>query len=276
MESVDLGGDAFSELQAGLTVSLISTPRKRLSTCSLGEPEIQARQRAAESGNFDYLPVMDCSSGERRIVGLFCSKRPRSEYSDDSVVGDDVIGLSDANLIGADASIWDFILGVCLRPICLTVSGQQIDGLVSWADLQKLPVRVALFGMITGFELSMSGAIKRRFDEGDGWMQELSPSRQLNIRERIERSLDSDSEVDALLHTQFADKATIVRKSLSLGESNSAANKALNRIENLRNLVAHANNYAGSLAEAKRLALTVRQLLELQGQLKDFQAHAPH
>ena len=191
---------------------------------------------------------------------------------DVDAVSENVIGLSDANLIGADASIRDFILGVDSRPICLTVSGQRIDGLVSWTDLQKLPVRAALFGMITGLELSMSCAIERKFGGGDGWMQKLGPGAQSRIRERVNESSENDGNDNALLHTQFHDKATIMRKSISLGRSKTEVKKALKRIKKLRDLVAHANNYAGSIDEARHLARTVRELIEIQKLLEKFQA----
>lgn len=271
MESKHLGDDAFMEYQAGLTVSLISTPHDRLTVCRPDEPVNQARQRA-DDRRFDYLPVMDCSTGESRIVGLFSARRPTSNFPDGEVVSEEMVGLSDANLIGADASIGDFILGVESRPICLTVSGQRIDGLVSWTDLQKLPVRATLFGMITGLELSMSCAIECKFDGGDGWMRNLSSGAQSKIRERVKQSTVDDGEIDKLLHTQFHDKATIVRKSISLGQSSSKADQALKRIKELRDLVAHANNYAGSFANAKHLARTIRELIEIQKRLEDFQA----
>ena len=211
--------DAFAALHAGLTVSLISTPRKKLMMCYADDSANKLRQRADEIGNYDYLPVLDCASGENRIVGLFCMGNPADGRLADEVVGDNMIVLSEANLIGAGASIREFISGVRSRPICLTVSGHRIDGLVSWTDHQKLPIRAALIGLITGIELSMSNAIKLKFRDGEGWLCKLSRLRRRELLKDIECSRVDDSEVDALLHTQFCDKSTIVRKSLRLGRS---------------------------------------------------------
>jgi hypothetical protein len=53
--------------------------------------------------------------------------------------------LSEANLIGADASILAFVRDADRHKCRLVVSGCEISGLVSLSDLQRLPVRAALF-----------------------------------------------------------------------------------------------------------------------------------
>lgn len=224
---------------------------------------------------FDILPVTDGPIADPHIVGIYDTRESRDFRVAGEFVRDQMSGLSDANLIGADSSILEFILDLPSRPVCLTVSGKRINGLVSWADLQKLPARAAIFGLITGFEISMADAIRKRFPEDGGWLSQLSCDRRDKLCEQIMESHENDSVVDALLCTQFCDKSTIVCKSLQLGESRRRLEKRCGQIEDLRDRVAHANNYSASREGAHRLARTLNDLLELRDSLVAIQKPLP-
>ncbi|WP_292393005.1 hypothetical protein [Mesorhizobium sp.] len=43
--------------------------------------------------------------------------------------------------------------------------------------MQKLPVRAALFALVTAFEMSMADAIGRRFETPGRWLEKLSAER---------------------------------------------------------------------------------------------------
>ena len=253
---------AFEALQGVLRVSLIATPRARLEKCR-PEESIAAVQRRNTKG-YDFLPVVQGDGEDAAIVGLFHAKSFQGTPSVDGIVRHKMHNLSDANLIGADASILDFLSEVSSRPFRLLVSGRRIDGLVSWSDLQKLPVRAALFGLITGLEIVMSAAIRSKYPTGDDWLSHLSNGRRTKVWKKFESSRENDSEVDALLFTEISDKATIIRKSWDLGESQKQLKEHFKRIRKLRDKLAHANDYATTLDDAIGVCRTVRKLLELQ------------
>ncbi|WP_287209273.1 hypothetical protein, partial [Mesorhizobium sp.] len=77
--------------------------------------------------------------------GLFFAERFFDATPPSGKISESVIPLSEETLVGADASILDFIRDADQRPCRLVVSGRQIEGLVSISDMQKLPVRAALF-----------------------------------------------------------------------------------------------------------------------------------
>jgi len=258
---------AFETLQGVLRVSLIATPRAGLETCRPDE-SIATVQRRNTKG-YDYLPVVEDDAEDAAIIGLFHARRFQATRSADEIVRDNMDNLSEANLIGADASILDFLSERSSRPFRLLVSGKRIDGLVSWSDLQKLPVRASLFGLITGLEIVMSAAIRSRYPTDDDWLDRLSDGRREKVRERIESSRENDSEVDALVFTQISDKATIVRKSWDLGESQKQLKEHFKRIRKLRDKLAHANDYATTLDDAIDVCRTVRKLLELQRRISE-------
>jgi hypothetical protein len=202
-----------------------------------------------------------------RIVGLFHAAGFRDGHAPCGPVADHLLPLSEEYLIGADASILDFITDADTRPCRLVLAGPSISGLVSLSDLQRLPVRAALFALITGLEITMAEAIKRTFSANPDWMPLLSKDRQAKIDEEIRKSKDSDAFVDPLLFTQFADKRTIITKTCQIGESRSALGGRLKTIENLRDKVAHANEYAATPKQARNVCAVVRDLLALRKQI---------
>lgn len=160
------GRDEFDEVFHGLheylTVELISTERAQFITCSRGETLASVRDRNTES--YDFLPVSDEQSG--RIIGLLHAAPLMEGASHRETVEEHFEPLSEDFLVGADSSILDFIKDADEKPCRLVVSGGSITGLVTLSDLQKLPVRAALFALITGFEITMYDAIKRRYKGG--------------------------------------------------------------------------------------------------------------
>ncbi len=62
-----------------------------------------------------------------------------------------------------------------------------------------------------------------------------------------------NSQVDYLLCTQFCDKREILLKDFEFKMSKKQITKQLKKIEKIRDHVAHANNYAMTLDEAKEL-----------------------
>ena len=256
-------GDIFHALHAGLTVELISTKRPQLKTCAL--PETLAVVMAENTEAYDFLPVIgpgDCE--EDQIVGLFNAAKFFDETPGEGCIEEYYAPLCEEYLIGADASILDFVKGADEKPCRLVISGASIVGLVSLSDLQKLPVRAVLFALITGLEISMFEVIKKECPNDDDWKHHLIPGRRRKIDEEIGPSHPSEIFVDALLSTQFCDKADILQRITQLPESKTAIKKKLDRIEELRNKLAHANEYAESREQARDLCAVVRDLLTLR------------
>ena len=118
--------------------------------------------------------------------------------------------LSEENLLGADASILAFVRDADHQKCRLIVSGHEISGLVSLSDLQRLPVCAALFGLITYLEIAMTGVIRQEFTGTDGWLNRIAEGRRQKLQVEIAQARLDEPLVDALLFTQFADKATII------------------------------------------------------------------
>lgn len=257
---------SFETLHSGLTVELIATPRSDFMTCRADELVSSALKRNTEP--YDYLPVVaSAPGGDNQIVGLLYAVPFFGEDTVNGYVSEYFSALSEESLIGADASILAFIRDADAKPCRMVVSGPHIKGLVSLSDLQKLPVRAALFALITGFEITMAQSIRCLFRDGDGWMECLSNARREKIAGEIAKSHHDDGFVDNLLFTQFCDKADILVKKLPLPTSKRELRQKLREIQKLRDSLAHANQYAATPRHARRVCAIVRNLIALEEEI---------
>ena len=167
-------------LQAGLTVRLVMTARTSLMTCSPLDSIDSVM--ALNVARFSVLPVVE----NGLICGLYRAERWFDvERTPCAQVGNDFERLTEDQLIGSNASILDFVVGCDERPTRLVVAGNEIVGLVCLADLHKLPVRAALFSVVTALEMAMSDRIQATWASPDGWLDLLSAARRKQVDDRI-------------------------------------------------------------------------------------------
>lgn len=247
----------LESFQIGLPVRLIGTPRAELMTCEAEEPiaDVVARNRETK---FDFLPVVEPANTTRTpIIGLFEAARFMHAQPPSGLVHEAMHPLSEPYLVGADSSIIEFIRRADVLPCRLIVSGDEISGLVCLYDIQKLPARAALFAMVTSLEMAMTELIRAEFPEQKQWLALVKPKRKKKLDDEIAKAQAADAFVDALLMTQFCDKATILRN-LSISTSRRKLSSDMNQIERLRNSLAHANEYATTRDQAGSVCHTVR------------------
>jgi hypothetical protein len=259
-------GDIFATLHSGLTVRLVSTPRDQLKTC---KKDALISDVLQSNHHFDFMPVLEESSEETRFIGLFHASEARKVRDPEGQISTSFVPLTEEYLIGADASILDFVVQADTRPCRLVVSGAQIVGLVTLSDLQRLPVRAALFALITGFEMTMIDFIKTALPNESAWKAMLKPRRLERIEREIAIALARDAFVDALLYTQFCDKTEIIRRLNPNGMNGKSLERQLTHFESLRNSLAHANEYAATPEQAKHVCKLVRELLSMRRQLRE-------
>jgi hypothetical protein len=244
------------------TVNLIATPRAAFRTCVANEKLADVVERH-RSDAFDFLPVTEAesegSSRFNQIIGLL-ELIPFLDRTVDRnmLVHDQMRSLSEENLMGADAGILAFVRDADRQRCRLVISGRDISGLVSLSDLQRLPVRAALFTMVTHLEILMANFIRRECAESSEWLERLSEQRRQMVRDEIGRSLKADTFIDELLFTQFADKVTIIKKSAVMSSNRRQFKSDLGRVRDLRNALAHANDYAANPDAAREVCEVVR------------------
>ena len=243
------GSAAFDLVQASLTVDMIMTTRDALVMCRCDESLAAVVKNNTD--RYSYFPVKDDTGN---VLGLLRAEEWFDGEAPSCPVGEVYEPLSEQHLIGERESIISFASKADETPVRIVVGRQGMSGLVTISDLQKLPVRAALFALVTGLELAMYQRIKMEWgDDRDGWLGGLSPGRQHKLEQRIKEAEGADAFVDTLVLTQLKDKARIVvDRGLVPGISKTALRAQFEDIEELRNMLAHANFYASDPDRAKK------------------------
>lgn len=257
----DTSLDKLHKVQGSLTVGLIMVPRGEMLTCAPGDHAADVKDRNRD--NFSFIPVV---VGDR-VIGLYNAERWFDQDTPDTRVGDDFLPMSEDIVIGADASIFDFIRQADTHPTNLVVSGNRIAGLVSLYDIQQLPVRAALFALITSLEMAMAEAVKARWPRASDWMEGLSDGRRKKLAGLIAKARTDDSFVSEIAFTQFSDKADLIAKGKLLSGSRRALEREFGAIRDLRDKLAHANSYAHTPEAAKGVCEIVRSIYQLKEEL---------
>lgn len=253
----DVDLDVLEKVQRSLTVGMIMTPRADLMTCH--QKETIASVMARNLMDYSYLPVID---SEDRYLGLFNAGQYFKKERPKKPIGDNFERFSEDLVIGADASIFEFVMQADERPTRLVVSGHKVAGLISISDLQQLPVRAALFTLITALEIAMAKRIEAEWpDDDEAWKSLLSAPRRESVEQKIAEARKADSFVNEIALTQLCDKATVVCKARLIAGSRKELKTQFSDVEDLRNNLAHANYYAETPETASNVCAVVRTIL---------------
>lgn len=245
---------------ATLTVGLIMVQRQNWMTCTC---ETLRTDLAVENTTTQYstIPVVDTDD---RVVGLHDASRWFKQAAPASPVGSDFQPLSEDILIAEDASIFEFLRQADRHPTNLVVKGTRIAGLVSLSDIQQLPVRAALFALVTNFEMALAAQIAHIYKADDDWKALLSSGRRGKLADKVKEARAKDIFTSELLFTEFCDKRTIVVEGHLMVGDGADLTKRIKAIEGLRNNLAHSNDYASTPELAKSVCAVVRDIYDLK------------
>jgi hypothetical protein len=122
----------------------------------------------------------------------------------------------------------------------------QIAGVITRYDLQKAPVRMWLFGMLTLIEMRMTTQIEEHYP-GESWSEYLSSARLDGARQLLAERQRRNQELSTLDCLQFSDKAQIFARSKELRArtrftSRKQLEKEAKLLQRLRNNLAHSQD----------------------------------
>jgi hypothetical protein len=264
-----LGDGAIATVEAmerAVTVDLIGTFEPQLVCCALSD-EIVGLLANSTYAQFDYRPVRS----DDRVVGLLPLRGFRHATMPPTglTAGHAMRPLDQAILITSGTGVLRYIEEAEESPCRLVLRQTRIAGIVTISDLQKLPVRPALFLVVTHLELLMAAAIRSRFaGQLDEASLALLGKRRDGVEERWRDLTSKNLTIDRINATQFADKRQILIKSGLLQCSRSHAERELSAIERLRDSLAHASDYALTIESAQsticRVKLAQRWVKTLQ------------
>ena len=162
------------------------------------------------------------------------------------VCSDHLRPFDDAMVLSDSAPLDQVIQALDHEPRLFVRGFWQIAGLIIRHDLQKAPVRMWLFGMLTLIEMRMTSQIEELYPQ-DSWSEYLSASRMEGARELLVERQRRNQHLFLLDCLQFADKAQIFARSKELRDttrytSRKQIEKEAKRLQRLRNNLAHSQD----------------------------------
>jgi len=222
-----------SLLGSGITAHAIIEP---LQSCAEEAPSKEIYD-LLKRRDFDVTGVQSQRDGP--VIGFVARKSLK-----DGFVRDHLQPIT-AELLISDFTPLPTLLSVLKeRQHVFVLIGSEVRGIVTRADLNKPPVRVYLFGIISLLEMHLSFWARVVYGE-DSWQCRLNPKR-IKAAKKIQcERRRRNQEMSLLECLQFCDKRDLIiarddlREKLHLG-TKSQARALLKRAEDLRNLLAHS------------------------------------
>jgi hypothetical protein len=249
-QSSELFDSTFDALERSLTVALIAEWDLILCT-----DEETARKAFKDREDISQLPFRD---GDR-IVGVWLRS-------------DGYRPLDETMLISEATPIREFI--AISGTFRLVLKRGKICGIVTRSDLNKLPVRLLSFGVITHLEIQMACLITRRYPS-NSWLDFLDGKRRRTIERRFERDEagpDWEGRTTLLGCTDLMDKFKVLEGEPDIGAD---LNRDRNELNLLRRKLAHSDDYVWDMPYetvenfCQRYQVAQNWVVRLHGLLED-------
>jgi hypothetical protein len=122
----------------------------------------------------------------------------------------------------------------------------SVGGIITRADLQKPPVRMWLFGVLTLIEMRCTSLIEEHCPAGS-WKQYLSEARLQKAQALLDERRRRNQALELLDCLQFSDKGQVVARHEEIRKrtvfaSRRQTDETIKRLEQLRNNLAHAQD----------------------------------
>jgi hypothetical protein len=158
--------------------------------------------------------------------------------------------LEEAASLDDNAPLLSVLTRLDNAPFLFVTAFGTVAGVVTRADMQKPPVRMWLFGIVTLIEMRFGELIERHCP-GESWRQYLSESRLQKAQILLEERRRRNQALGLSDCLQFADKAQIIARNeevrkLTVFPSRRQAEEAAKRLEQLRNNLAHSQDILAS------------------------------
>ena len=175
------------------------------------------------------------------------------------VFGDFAIAFDGQSSVSESAPLSSVATILSRQPRVFVTAFGDVAGIVTREDLEKPPVRMWLFGVVTLIEMRYARLIEETCP-GDSWRQYLSEGRIAKAESLLSERRRRQQSVALLDCLQLSDKGQIVARNEQIRRqtiftSRSQAEEGIKMLESLRNNLAHAQEIVASNWDAiERLA----------------------
>ncbi len=225
--------DVRSLFDKGITASSIFEPLKS----SPADANAQEIRETLLQLDFNVVGVMESKNGQ--VIGYV----QRSDLTSD-IVRKHLKLITPEILIADSTPIPELFALFCENKFSFILNKTKIEGIVTQADLNKPPVRIYLFGLVSLLEMHLGYWVRNHY-EGDSWMDNISQSRLKAANDLYKERKKRNQEIDLFECLQLGDKRDLVLRTQDLRNelsiiSRKQGEKALKRAEDLRNSLAHS------------------------------------
>jgi hypothetical protein len=182
--------------------------------------------------DFDQFPVRHKS----RVVGVL----ERGRLTAGSV-RESMRLLDDSLLVSYDEPLTRFVPLLKRNPYRLVLVGTEIKGIVTRSDIGKAPVRLLAFTLVSHLEMAMTELIREHCPDDQSLFACVGEQRQKKLEGRLKKRRSQNLALSALELADLSDKTAALSAIFKLSPS---AVGELKDVEDLRNAVAHARDYA--------------------------------
>jgi hypothetical protein len=253
-------GTRLSELRAvfgaGVMAQAISEP---LESCPIDAPATEAGALLKERG-FDAAGVQAVEDGP--VVGFVLREKLL-----DGIVRDHTSAITSEHLVSDAIPLGDLLAVLSGRERVFVLEGRVVKSIITRADLNKPPVRVYLFGLISLLELHLQFWVSGCYPE-ESWQQALNPGRLEAAKKLLELRKGRNHEITLLQYLQFCDKRDLVLDSGELRDKLGFASKGrgltlLTSAEKLRDMFAHSQEDLAQESSWEELIAVVESIEQL-------------
>jgi hypothetical protein len=122
----------------------------------------------------------------------------------------------------------------------------SVNGIITRGDIQKAPVRMWLFNLVSLLEMQLLRVIREHYRQEEGWSALIKPDRIKSAQRLLGDRQHRNEGTDLADCLQFCDKRTILMKMDGvwelLGDSRTQTERFLEDAERLRNDLAHSQD----------------------------------
>jgi hypothetical protein len=217
--------------EKNLSVDLLA---EELYTCKLHDKSSAIQQEMVEK-DYDIFGVED----NGKIIGYV--------LRDKLAVGkveDNYQPFHSGDLVSDSTSLIELLEILRNKKHLFILERNRVTKIVTLADLQKQPIRMLTFSLISLLEMLLISLIREEYPD-EGWKEKLSEERLQKAEDMLKLRIEKNEALTLLDNTQLGDKGTIVVKTdklmQQLGfESKSRCKAFFKNLETLRNNTAHA------------------------------------
>ena len=228
------------------------------------------------ASQFDVTGVVDHAG---RVLGYVDTKRKLSGVCGDK---NHVFPLDPGTLVTDAMPLAEAGALVARRRRVFVLEGNKVRSIVTRADLQKAPVRMMIFGVITVLEMHLTEVLRREWP-GDTWREcgSFTPKQVKAIEGAFRQAKARNDETDVFGCMDLYDKSLLAGETetlfevLQINDPDDVESSELGDIRRLRNSVAHGKSLVTSNRSWNKVLRIVIESQRISGLLETLPLRDP-